>query len=163
MWWRLTSRDFQRQSGEGNRNSLRRIVDSGEVAGLMAYHRGEPIGWCSVAPREAFPRLAHSRVLKPVDDKPVWSVVCFFAAKSFRRKGVSVELLEAAVTYAGKQGAEIIEGYPVEPQSGRTADIFAYTGLVSTFRKAGFVEVLRRSKTRPIMRRLTTNAQASDL
>jgi GNAT superfamily N-acetyltransferase len=112
----------------------------------------QPVGWCSIAPRVSFPKLERSRILKRVDDKPVWSVVCFFIAKSFRQKGVSVELLKAAVNYAVKQGAEIVEGYPVEPKKGRTPNGFAYTGLVSAFRKVGFIEIVRRSETRPIMR-----------
>jgi hypothetical protein len=61
-------------------------------------------------------------------------------------------LLKAAVQYARGQGARIIEGYPVEPKKGRMPDAFAWIGLPSSFRKAGFVEVLRRSPTRPIMR-----------
>jgi GNAT superfamily N-acetyltransferase len=78
--------------------------------------------------------------------------VCFFTAKAFRRKGVSVELLKAAVDYVKGRGGKIVEGYPAEPKKDRMPDPFVYTGLVSAFRKAGFVEVLRRSKTRPIMR-----------
>jgi GNAT superfamily N-acetyltransferase len=90
--------------------------------------------------------------LKPVDEEPVWSVVCFFVARSHRRKGLTVALLKAAVAYAREQGARIVEGYPVEPKQGSMPDVFAYTGLVGAFEKAGFVEVARRSKSRPIMR-----------
>ncbi len=151
MWWRLTNKDFSRQKGEANKNALKHLVDSGEATGILAYCGDKPVGWCSVAPRAAFPRLARSRVLKQVDDQPVWSVVCFFVAKQHRRQGVTVALLKAAVDYAGKQGASTVEGYPVETRSCEIADIFAYTGLVSAFRKVGFVE-LRRSPTRPIMR-----------
>ena len=132
--------------------ALKRIVDSGEIPGILAYANGEPIGWCSVAPRESYPTLERSRVLRKVDDKPVWSIVCFFVAKQFRHKGVTVALLKAAIEHVKKRGGKIIEGYPVEPKKGYTPDPFAYTGLVSAFRKAGFVEVLRRSETRPIMR-----------
>ena len=78
MWWRLTQREFDAQKGEGNRRAMKAIVDSGRVPGVLAYHEGQPVGWCSVAPREEFPRLGRSRILKPVDDEPVWSVVCFF-------------------------------------------------------------------------------------
>jgi GNAT superfamily N-acetyltransferase len=92
-------------------------------------------------------------VLKKVDDKPVWSIVCFFTAKAFRRKGVSAELLKAAVDYVKRRGGKIVEGYPVEPKKNRMPDLFVYTGLLSAFCRAGFVEVLRRSETRPIMRR----------
>jgi GNAT superfamily N-acetyltransferase len=152
MWWRLPRSEFTRNCGERNKEAFKRIVDSGNVPGILAYVWGQPVGWCSIAPRESFPKLERSRILKRVDDKPVWSVVCFFIAKAFRRKGVSVELLKAAVNYAAKQGAEIVEGYPLEPKKGLTPNGFTYTGLASAFRKVGFVEVVRRSETRPIMR-----------
>jgi len=152
MWWRLKRSDFMRQRGEANRKALKEIVDSGEVPGILAYVDGEAVGWCAVAPREAYQALERSRVLKRVDDKPVWSVVCFFVAKPFRGKGLTVKLLKAAIAYVCKHGGKIIEGYPIEPKKGRMPDPFAYTGLVSSFLKAGFVEVLRRSESRPIMR-----------
>jgi len=152
MWWRLKRSDFMRQRGEQNRKALKRIVESGEVPGILAYAGGQPIGWCSVSPREVYPALERSRVLKRVDDKPVWSVVCFFVNKRFRRKGLALKLLEAAVEYAAKQGGSIVEGYPIEAGAIRMADAFAYTGLASAFRKAGFAEVLRRSESRPVMR-----------
>ncbi len=136
-----------------NRKAFRSIVDSGRVPGILAYADAQPIGWCAVAPRETFPRLEHSRILKRVDDKPVWSVVCFFVVKAYRGRGVSVKLLGAAADYVKRQGGKIVEGYPVEPKKGWTPDPFVYTGVASAFRKAGFVEVSRRSKTRPIMRR----------
>jgi GNAT superfamily N-acetyltransferase len=128
------------------------IIESGEIPGLLAYRDGKPVGWCSVQPRRAFPVLDRSRVLKAVDDRPVWSVVCFFIARPYRRQGVTVALLKAAVDYAKEQGAQIVEGYPVDPKSGETPDLFAFTGTPSAYHKAGFVEVLRRSPTRPIMR-----------
>lgn len=153
MSWRLARSDFMRQRGELNREALKGLVDSGKVPGILAYSAGQPIGWCAVAPREAFPRLERSRILRQVDDKPVWSVVCFFVAKAFRGKGMNAKLLDAALNYVKGQGGNIVEGYPVEPnRDWRPPDPFVYTGLVSAFRKAGFVEVCRRSRTRPIMR-----------
>jgi GNAT superfamily N-acetyltransferase len=91
--------------------------------------------------------------LKPVDDRPVWSVVCFFVTRGFRGAGLSVKLLKAAAAYARRRGARILEGYPVDTRKGRWADPFVYTGTVSAFRRAGFHEVARRSPTRPLMRR----------
>lgn len=152
MWWRLPRSQFDANKGEDNRQAFKAIVDNGDVPGLLAYENGRPVGWCSLAPRPAFSALERSRVLKPVDEQPVWSIVCFFVARDYRRKGVTLRLLEAAIDYARQQGAAILEGYPVEPKEGRTADVFAYTGLASAFKQAGFVEVMRRSPTRPIMR-----------
>lgn len=152
MWWRLSRAEFSKQKGDGNKRALKKIVDSGEIPGILAYSHDEPVGWCAVAPREDFPALERSRVLKRVDDNKVWSVVCFFIAKPFRHKGLTAELLKAAVEYVNDRSGKIVEGYPVEPKGGKTADVFAYTGLTSAFRKTGFVEVARRSETRPIMR-----------
>jgi GNAT superfamily N-acetyltransferase len=152
MWWRVQAADWSRQRGAGNRAALRSLVESKAVPGLLAYVDGKPAGWVSVGPREAFPRLERSRILKRVDDQPVWSVVCFFVAKSWRQQGVTEHLLGAAVAYAREHGATIVEGYPVEPRSAERPAVYAFTGLASAFRKAGFTEVARRSETRPIMR-----------
>jgi len=161
MWWRLKRSEFVKQKGEENRKAMKRIVGSGEILGILGYLNSEPVGWCSVAPREAFPALERSRVLGRIDDAPVWSIVCFYVAKQFRRKGVTTALLKAAIDHVREQGGKIIEGYPIEPKKGQTPDVFAYTGLASAFRKAGFAEVLRRSETRPIMR-YVVNRNAKD-
>ncbi len=153
MWWRLKRSEFERQKGKKNKVALKKIVKSGQVPGIIAYSEGRPIAWCSVGPRETFPALERSRVLKRIDDKPVWSVVCLFITKGFRKRGVSVAILRAAVVYAKKKGVKIVEGYPIEPKKGRWPDAFVWTGLPSAYLKAGFKEVHRGSPTRPIMRR----------
>jgi GNAT superfamily N-acetyltransferase len=152
MWWRIPRKQWHQQKGEGNKQAIKAIINSGEIPGILAYDGAEPVGWCSVAPREAFPILENSRILKLVDNQPVWSVVCFFVDKPHRREGVTVKLLKAAIDYVEQKGGKILEGYPSEPKKGKTADTFVWTGLASAFRKAGFKEVARRSDTRPIMR-----------
>jgi GNAT superfamily N-acetyltransferase len=152
MWFRLKRKEFEEQKGDGNRQSMRTLVDMGTVPGIIAYKGMQPAGWCSVAPREDFPLLSRSPILKPVDEKSVWSIVCFFISKSYRKQGLMNALLLAAVDYAAQQGASIVEGYPVDPKQGKTPDVFAYTGVATAFIKAGFSEVARRSPTRPIMR-----------
>ena len=152
MWWKIKRSEFKAQKGEKNKIAMRAIVDAGEMPGLIAYLDHEPIGWCAVAPRDVYPVLDNSRVLKRVDEKKVWSITCLFITKEFRRKGVSAELLKAAVEFVRKQGGKLVEGYPVEPKSEKMPDAFAWTGLASAYTKAGFKEVIRRSDTRPIMR-----------
>jgi GNAT superfamily N-acetyltransferase len=153
MLWRLSRKQFEAQKGEGNRRAMQGIVEAGEVPGILAYDRQKAVGWCAVAPRKHYGYLARSRILKPVDDRPCWSVACLFIDKAFRRIGLSSELLKAASAFARSQGARVVEGYPSEPKPGqRLAPAFAWTGLASAFRKAGFKEVARRSPTRPIMR-----------
>ena len=96
--------------------------------------------------------MERSRVAKRVDDQPVWSVICVFVNKDYRHSGISSALLKAAVDYAKKQSAKIIEGYPVEPKKNKMPDVFAWQGIAEVFRRAGFKEVARRSETRPFMR-----------
>jgi GNAT superfamily N-acetyltransferase len=153
MYWRLPRSRWTAGKGQRNRRAFCRLVAAGRPPGVLAYVAGQPVGWCAVEPREACPGLDRSRVAARVDAEPVWSVSCFFVARAFRGRGVSVALLEAAVAHAAAGGARIVEGYPVEPGAGRLADAFAWTGLASTFRRAGFREVARRSPTRPVMRR----------
>jgi GNAT superfamily N-acetyltransferase len=153
MWWRLPRRDYEAQKGDGNRAALRSLVVAGAEPGLLLYRSEQPVAWCALGPREAFPALDRSRTLAPVDDRPVWSVPCLFVARSHRRQGLSVALLRAAVVQAAARGAGIVEGYPVEAKRDWMPDAFAWTGLPAAFRAAGFVEVLRRTPTRPIMRR----------
>jgi GNAT superfamily N-acetyltransferase len=152
MVWRLPRQRWLAGKGAGNRRALRRIVAAGRKPGVLAYLGREPIGWCAIAPRQDYPALERSRVLEKIDDEPVWSISCLFVAKPYRRRGVSVGLLKAAVDLAARQGARIVEGYPVEPTMAQTPDPFVWTGVPSAFRQAGFEEAIRRSRTRPIMR-----------
>jgi GNAT superfamily N-acetyltransferase len=152
MLWRLTRSEFERRKGAGNRRDFKTIVESGAAPGLLGYAGAQPVAWCAVAPRERYPALERSRILKPVDEQPVWSVTCLFVARPFRRRGLTVRMLQAAADHAGQRGGRIVEGYPVEPKTGDMPAAFAWTGIASAFRQAGFVEVLRRSPTRPIMR-----------
>jgi GNAT superfamily N-acetyltransferase len=152
MLWRVRRKTYDEQKGNGNKLAMKKIVDSGIVPGILAYKNSEAVGWCSIAPREDFPVLDNSRVLKRIDEKPVWSVTCFFIKKEFRRSGLSISLLEAAKKFVKANNGKIVEGYPVESKQNKMPDVFAWTGLSAAFKKAGFKEVLRRSETRPIMR-----------
>lgn len=153
MFWRRPRAQWNAGRGAGNKRALKRLVVSNSTPGVIAYTGGEPVGWCAVAPRAAYVGLANSRILKPVDDRPVWSVSCLFVRRDVRKRGLSARLIEAAARLAARRGARIVEGYPVEVARARTADAFIWTGVASSFVKAGFREVARRSKTRPIMRR----------
>jgi len=158
MWSRLTAAEYRQGQGARNKKAMRALVNSGEIPGILAYAGREAVGWCSVAPREAFPRLEHSRTLKRLDDKPVWSVTCFFVRKDYRDKGMTVALLEAASRYAKSKGGRIVEGYPVDWGDKRWPDAWAWTGFVGAFRRAGFTEVARPAKARPILRRVMHRA-----
>lgn len=152
MFWRLKRADFSRMQGDGNRTAMHDIVDSGEVPGILAYAAGQPVGWCSVAPRERFGSLNRSPVLKPIDDTPVWSIVCFFVAREYRGQGLAEALIQAAADYAWQQGSQVVEAYPVDPRGRDLAPVSSYMGLPGAFARAGFVEVARPSPARLIMR-----------
>ncbi len=152
MVWRLPRAKWVAGKGAGNRRGLRRLVVAGDKPGILAYLGREPVAWCALAPRERYPSLGRSRVLGPVDATPVWSISCLFVKRPYRRRGLSARLLRAAVEFAATQGAKVVEGYPVQPTMRKTPDPFVWTGIPSAFRAAGFREVLRRSRTRPIMR-----------
>ena len=96
MFWKVLRTEFEQQKGEANRRAQKAIVDSGKIPGILAYSNGEPVGWCAVEPRVNYSLLERSRILKPVDDQPVWSVTCFYVEKAYRHKGLTVELLHAA-------------------------------------------------------------------
>jgi GNAT superfamily N-acetyltransferase len=153
MWWRQTRAEFQRSRGEANRRAMEKIIAEGEVPGLLAYAQGQPVGWVSVGPRERFPVLDRSPTLRRVDDQPVWSIVCFYVARAWRRRGLTRRLIEAAADYARSQGARIVEAYPIDPAHRAARADTAFTGRIPTFLKAGFREAARRSAWRILMRR----------
>src|SRR5262245_38073440 len=152
MVWRLKRPHFVRGKGDGNKNAIHQLVKNGVSPGILGYLDDEPVGWCAVAPRADYPALERSRVLKPIDDTPVWSISCLFVARGWRSRGVSVELLKAAVKFVRRRRGKVVEGYPVEPRKARMPAVFAWAGVPEAFRRAGFVEVARGSATRPIMR-----------
>lgn len=134
-----------------NRAALRALVDSGAPPGLLGYRDGAPVGWISIGPREEYARLERSPVMKPVDDRKVWSIVCFVVPAEQRGRGVARELLAGAVAYARERGAAIVEAYPVD-RPGRSKDDQLWFGTKSMFDAAGFLEVARRKPQRPVVR-----------
>lgn len=157
MWWRTAAQEWNEQAGDRLRDRFREVVEAGPPPGLLAYADGRPVGWVAVGPRADFGRLNRSPKLKPVDDEPVWSVVCFFVDAAHRRSGVAAALLEAAVSYAREHGARLVEGYPIDTTGGRKPSGSVFTGSLELFEEAGFAEVLRRGG-RPIVRTPTVRA-----
>lgn len=151
-YWILKRTEYDKlRKGKGTKKYFKEMVKNGPPPGILAYEGENAVGWCAIQPRENYPVLQNSRILKPIDDKPVWSIVCFYVNNKFRKKGLTVALIKEAVKFAKSGKAKIVEGYPVEPKK-ITAPVFIYTGIASAFRAAGFKEVERRSETRPIMR-----------
>jgi GNAT superfamily N-acetyltransferase len=148
MRWRLTSGEYQRSTKESRVAALADLVCRNVPVGVLAYQDGEPVGWCSIAPREMYASLERYRALSRIDDMPVWSVVCFFVDRLVRRQGVTLGLLRATVNYARSRGATIVEGYPVEPG----ARLYTYMGSPATFHAAGFRDVTPPSQARQVWR-----------
>jgi GNAT superfamily N-acetyltransferase len=149
MFWRVPRAEFRAQRGEGNRAAFRKLVRHA-VPGLLAYEGDEPVGWVAVQPREAFPGLARRAASAP-ESAGVWSLPCFFIARSHRGRGVSGALIAAAAEHARRGGARFLEAYPSEPD-GHAQPASIYLGVASTFRAAGFEEVARSGSGRPVMR-----------
>ena len=157
MNWRLKRSVYKELDGEGRKDELRNLTYNNRVPGVLAYADGAPVGWCSIGPRQEFAALETSRILKRIDDLPVWSIVCFYVAKTARRSGLMTALLRGAVDYARQQGARIVEGYPIDMQTPLLAGqkltgYSGFMGIASVYRDTGFVEVDRASETQLIMR-----------
>ncbi len=152
MWWRIRNKEFNTLGKDGLKEAMRTLVHRGVETGLIAYVDGTPAGWVTVAPRKDYIRFETSRYFYPVDDQPVWSIPCFFVHHDFRHQGLMGQLITAAVDYTKTHGAKIVEAYPYDLDK-KTGPADIYTGVVSSFESAGFVEVARRKPTRPIMRK----------
>jgi ribosomal protein S18 acetylase RimI-like enzyme len=133
------------------RAALRDLVESGTPPGLIAYRDELPVGWISIGPREDFARLQRSPVMKPVDDKPVWSIICFVVPAAQRSQGVAKALLRGAIAYAREHGVTLLEAYPVD-RAGRGKDETMWFGAKSIYDRLGFEEVARRKPARPVVR-----------
>jgi len=154
MYWFMNKKEYDEKRKDGRtKKELMIMVENKIEPGIIAYDNNSPIGWIAIQPREKYSRLSNSKILNPLDDKPVWSIVCFFVHKDYRKMGVSVEIIKKACNFAELKGGTIVEAYPTETKNNNSAPVFIYTGTASAFRKAGFKEVIRRSKTRPMMRK----------
>ncbi len=159
-FWRVagSGSGFQGWTKAKNQAVIASLAGRDPAPGLVAYRDGRAVGWVSVGPREDYARLERSKVLARIDDKPVWSIVCFVVARPLRGQGIARALLDAAVEYARDHGATLLEAYPVDSSRGRVPAASAFTGPLAMFEHAGFQVVERRkgnaaTPVRPIVRR----------
>jgi GNAT superfamily N-acetyltransferase len=142
QYWRQSSSAY-RQGGPGSGEAnLRRQVEEGPPPGMVAYVDGEPAGWLGFWPRERMERLVRSRTIPKIDEKPVWSIVCFLVRVGYRRRGVAEALLRGAVDFARRAGVPALEAYPIDPEGSRADVTFGYVGFTSMFERAGFQRIL---------------------
>jgi ribosomal protein S18 acetylase RimI-like enzyme len=155
MYYRRSGERAPRAPGmtaaQANRADFKALVDAGTPTGLIGYRAGEPVGWLSMGPREDYAKLARSPVMKPVDEQPVWSIICFVVPPAWRGQGVAKALLKGAVAYAKAQGVTLLEAYPVDKPT-RSDDENIWFGAKSMYDAAGFEEVARRKPQRPVVR-----------
>jgi ribosomal protein S18 acetylase RimI-like enzyme len=151
MYWRVGSAYHQRPR-EINKAAFREIVEQGPPPGLLAFDGAVAVGWCQLTARKSLPWLDQgARLLTRVDDKPVWSISCFYVRRPYRKRGIVTALIEASLKIAQRAKAPALEAYPVDKRAPKsTCNLF--TGLASTFARAGFKVVARRAPHRPIMR-----------
>ncbi|WP_052441296.1 GNAT family N-acetyltransferase [Streptacidiphilus anmyonensis] len=155
--WRMTSAEFRASDVPGRVKALADEAQGGGPVGVLAFADDEPVGWCSVAPRACYRALARSRVLAPVDDVPVWSLVCFYVPGAWRRRGVTGTLLRGALAYAREEGAAVVEAYPAggrsrqgEPAVGNGS--YSHMGPRGLFEREGFVDVTPPGRKRSVLR-----------
>ena len=156
-YFRFRGRDWTNSTSAGNRAALEDLTKRPLPPGLVGYDDDRAVGWVSLGPREDYERLAYSKVLAPIDETPVWSIVCFVVSRKARRKGVAAALLEAAIEFARDHDATTLEAYPVDTSGGRVPAANAFHGTLAMFERAGFEVVERRqwnatSPVRPIVR-----------
>ncbi|MCO4293774.1 GNAT family N-acetyltransferase [Solitalea sp. MAHUQ-68] len=152
MAFRLSTKEFNEQKYEGNKSSMYSLVEEGRPIGIIAFCEDEPIGWIALAPREDYLKIEKSRSLKPIDDKPVWSITCFFIGKEFRRVGLSKLLIKGAVDFARYKGIKTLEAYPAIPYDNKVPAAFLWVGILSAFLLNGFEVVKQNGKSRAIVR-----------
>jgi GNAT superfamily N-acetyltransferase len=148
-FWLLRGKAYWEGHGAGHRRALREEIRGGKASALLAYVDGKAVGWCRLGPRETFDRLEQSTKLTRVDEKPVWSIVCFYVDPNAKRQGVASALLDGALDHARSQGVRLVEAYPVREGH---MNIDAYTGYLPMFLDAGFEQV-RDAGRRIVVRR----------
>lgn len=146
MVWRATPEERRLKDSEDRKAAMAGRVAAGVPVGLLGYLDGEPVAWCSVAPRSTYRRLTPAH--DPAEDEGVWAIACFFLVRRLRGKGAVRRMLAAAVDHARSQGAIVVEAYPVAPD----APSYRFMGFVPVFEEAGFVAVGCAGKRRHVMR-----------
>lgn len=157
---RLSAGEIEELGGGSREQAMRRLCEREHPPGVVTYRDGVPVGWCNIGPRSEITRLATSRLIRALDDVPVWSIVCVIVRSGHRRQGVTAPLLEGAVAYAASRGAPAVEAYPVDPP-GRMDLTMAFVGTRSMFERAGFgvvgtTDAVASGMPRLIMRRHLT-------
>ena len=147
MAWRASGAEASKIKSPERKAAMHERVNAGEPVGILGYLDGEPVAWCSIAPRATYRPLGGLEKEGEAEED-VWSLACFFLKRSVRGQGLGRQTLEAAVAHARAEGARVVEAYPVDPDS----PSYRFMGFVEAFEKAGFSEVGRAGSRRHVMR-----------
>lgn len=154
MLWRMGNKEFEKNKGKGNKSKMHQLTTQKEYLGILAFDQDDPVGWCSVSPKEKFIRLQNSRLFKSQHpDQNLWSITCLLVRKEYRMKGISSQLINQASHFAFSNGATAVEAYPIISDRKNIPAAFAWIGLASAYAKVGFKKVGQPSDTRLIMRK----------
>lgn len=146
QFWRLRAKDFSALKVPQLRERLHDQAASDQPPGLVAFDGDRAVGWVSLGPRSDFERIVRSKVIPTIDERPVWSIVCFAVSATARGTGVGRALLDAAIEHAGEAGAQALEAYPVVVDGGSGFDAESiFTGTLPMFERAGFTVVAARA------------------
>jgi ribosomal protein S18 acetylase RimI-like enzyme len=155
MYYRVSGKGAYTRPSDDQRqlahDALKALAAQDPPPGLIGYQGDVPVGWVSIGPREDYVKLQNSPTMKPVDDQPVWSIVCLVVPSEYRKQGVARAMLKGAVAYARKRGVRLVEAYPVD-KSHASATQAPWFGSLAMFDELGFEEVARRKPARPVVR-----------
>ncbi|MFT4259599.1 GNAT family N-acetyltransferase [Microbacterium sp.] len=156
VWPVLTNKDWNASTKEQRTELLREEIDAGPPPGIVAYVDGEAAGWIRIGPRTSQARLPRTRIIaaataEPFDDGTVWAVTCFVVRREHRGKGLNRTLLDAAIDYARRSGARLIEGYPIDTGAVKVSTNDLFHGALSTFLAAGFEVKTEMKPGRPLV------------
>jgi GNAT superfamily N-acetyltransferase len=156
IWPMLRAKDWAQTTTSQRTEMLRDEIDTGPPPGLIAYVDGVAAGWVRIGPRPRQRRMTHTRMIaeataEPLDDESVWALTCFVVRREYRGAGLNTELLAAAVDYAGRAGARVVEAYPVDTGGEKQASNDLYHGTLRTFLAAGFTQRGKLKPGRPLV------------
>ncbi len=147
MVWRATPEESRGATAASRKSALKRRVDARVPVGILGYRQGNPVAWCSIAPRATYrPGLADPQ--EQDEDERVWSLVCFYVQRAARGQGVLKGLIDAAKHHARACGATILEAYPVDADS----PSYRFGGFLTTFEERDFVRIGRAGSRRHVVR-----------